>query len=150
MYNAENGLVVDVHFANQKDSINYDLSELKATAGQCDLIPSDRKLYEEEIMSVLRTYYSNFYGEDLLTYLDEVDYDQVSHIYINESLSIITLNQESFLVQMNENTQLEKVYSTWASLAEEHAAKWVYQYYHEGIIHSDEEIYYSKAAILST
>ena len=150
MYNAENGLVVDVHFANQKDSIYYDLSELKATAGQCDLIPSDRKLYEEEIMSVLRTYYSNFYGEDLLTYLDEVDYDQVSHIYINESLSIITLNQESFLVQMNENTQLEKVNSTWSSLAEEHAAKWVYQYYHDGIIRINNETYYSKAANLST
>lgn len=150
MYNAENGLVVDVHFTNQKDSVYYDLSKLKVTAGECDVIPSNKKLYEKEMMSVLRSYYTNAYGEDVLSYLNEIDYDQASHIYINDTLSIITLNQESFLVQMNENVQLEKVNDTWSSLAEEHAAKWVYQYYHDGIIHSNDKTYYSKFANLST
>lgn len=150
MYEVNEGLVVDVIFPDEKDSIFYDFNDMKVTKGDCDIISSNRKVYEEEMISVLYHYYSSAYGESQLGYLNEIEVEQASHIQINETVSLITLNDEHFLVESKENSQLQKLNGNWSSDSEKYAAEWVYQFYHNGVMTIDHETYYSKSANLST
>lgn len=149
MYDANEGLVIDVVFPDQKDSIFLDLDQMKITAGECDIIPNKKKVYEDEMLSILHHYYSLTKGEQNLHYLNEIDYSQASHVHVNDDYSIITLDQEMMLVHMQQD-ELSKVKGEWTNESEKHAAEWVYQYYHDGIVSINDQSYYSKYANLNT